>query len=962
LFKPVYNLLMNKYLLLIICFISNLISLLAQTTPEKWGDQGNGTYINPILNADYSDPDVIRVGVKYYMVASDFHFLGMQVLESDDMVNWKLISKIYDRFDFPGWNENQRYAGGSWAPAIRFHDGKFWVFFCTPHEGLFMTNATNPAGQWSPLHLVQKVEKWEDPCPFWDGDGNAYLGRSKHGAGPIIIHKMSSDGKRLLDEGVTVYTGPVAEGTKIFKKDGFYYMSIPEGGVERGWQTVLRSKNIYGPYEKKVVLEQGSTSINGPHQGAIVDTPDGEWYFYHFQHVGTLGRVVHLQPLSWSDGWPVIGVDIDRNGIGEPVYTWKKPIASTDIFAPQTDDYFTDPYLSPQWQFNHNPVDKAWSLTSSPGNLVINALKSTTFRLARNTLTQKLMGYKSEATVAMDLSGMADGQRSGLVCMGKENQLLGVKSENGKKVLYISNDTTENVIATLNTKQVYLRVSVDIPAKAFKFSYSTDNVHFTACGQSFFIRFGYWKGARLGLYCYNIKKDDGSASFMWFKYKHDGPEKQKITEADSIVANIALTSFPNRDIQVTCPQDKAQATCRQVLQHAIDSCTLLGGGRVVVHAGTYFLNGNLILKSNVNLHLLQDACLLFSGKTDDFLPVVQTRWEGTELYGHSPMIYAYHAENIAITGNGTIDAQGGLEFAAWAANEAPDRDRLRDMGEKLIPVNERVFGKGTILRPSCIQPLGCSRILIEGVTIKNSPFWTIHPVYCDNVVVRGVTIDSHFPNNDGCDPESTSNVLIENCIFRTGDDAVAIKAGRDADGRWVGRPSRNIVIRNCLFESECNGLCIGSEMSGGVENVYMDNIQIGTVKNALYFKSNRDRGGYIRNVQVSNIQIERSKGAILRFETNYFGFRGGTHASQYEQFSIKNVVAESSDNYAIFMDGYEEKPIRDITIEHFHVRKAAYPYYLKCVSNIQLTDASVNSVSLPVSPKESANRITLDVY
>ncbi|MBP1677516.1 MAG: beta-xylosidase [Bacteroidetes bacterium] len=953
---------MNKYLLLIICFVSNLISLLAQTTPEKWGDQGNGTYINPILNADYSDPDVIRVGVKYYMVASDFHFLGMQVLESDDMVNWKLISRIYDRFDFPGWNENQRYAGGSWAPAIRFHDGKFWVFFCTPHEGLFMTNATNPAGPWSPLHLVQKVEKWEDPCPFWDEDGNAYLGRSKHGAGPIIIHKMSPDGKRLLDEGVTVYTGPVAEGTKIFRKDGFYYMSIPEGGVERGWQTVLRSKNIYGPYEKKIVLEQGSTSINGPHQGAIVDTPDGEWYFYHFQHVGTLGRVVHLQPMSWSNGWPVIGVDIDRNGIGEPVYTWKKPIASTDIFAPQTDDHFTDPYLSPQWQFNHNPVDKAWSLTSSPGNLVINALKSNTFRLARNTLTQKLMGYKSEATVAMDLSGMADGQRSGLVCMGKENQLLGVKSENGKKVLYISNDTTENLIATLDTKQVYLRVSVDIPAKAFKFSYSTDNVHFTACGQSFFIRFGYWKGARLGLYCYNIKKDDGSASFMWFKYKHDGPEKQKITEADSIVANIALTSFPNRDIQVTCPQDKAESTCRRVLQHAIDSCSLLGGGRVVVHAGTYFLNGNLILKSNVNLHLLQDACLLFSGKADDFLPVVQTRWEGTELYGHSPMIYAYHAENIAITGSGTIDAQGGLEFAAWAANEAPDRDRLRHMGEKLVPVNERVFGKGTILRPSCIQPLGCSRILIEGVTIKNSPFWTIHPVYCDNVVVRGVTIDSHFPNNDGCDPESTSNVLIENCIFRTGDDAVAIKAGRDADGRWVARPSRNIVIRNCLFESECNGLCIGSEMSGGVENVYMDNIQIGTVKNALYFKSNRDRGGYIRNVQVSNIQIERSKGAILRFETNYFGFRGGIHASQYEQFTIKNVVAESSDNYAIFMDGYEEKPIRDITIEHFHVRKATYPYYLKCVSNIQLTDASVNSVSLPVSPKESANRITLDVY
>lgn len=246
------------------------------TSLNTWGDQGNGTYINPILNADYSDPDVTRVGNKYYMVASDFHFLRMQVLESEDMVNWKLLSQVYSRFDFPGWDTNEHYAGGSWAPSIRHHDGRCWVFFCTPDEGLFMSNATNPAGPWSPLVNVCHVEKWEDPCPFWDDDGQAYLGRSIHGAGPIIIHKMSPDGTKLLDEGRTVYTGPVAEGTKIHKINGYYYLSIPEGGVSEGWQTILRSKNIYGPYEKKVVLEQGSTNINGPHQGAMVDTPYGE--------------------------------------------------------------------------------------------------------------------------------------------------------------------------------------------------------------------------------------------------------------------------------------------------------------------------------------------------------------------------------------------------------------------------------------------------------------------------------------------------------------------------------------------------------------------------------------------------------------------------------------------------------------------------------------------------------------
>ena len=955
---------MKNFLLILLYFINNVLVLSAQGTPGKWGDQGNGTYINPILNADYSDPDVIRVRDKYYMIASDFHFLGMQVLESSDMINWKLISQIYHHFDFPGWDNNQQYAGGSWAPSIRYHDNKFWVFFCTPKEGLFMSNAVNPSGPWSPLHLVKKVEKWEDPCPFWDEDGQAYLGRSRHGAGPIIIHKMSADGTRLLDEGMTVYTGPVAEGTKIFKKDGYYYLSIPEGGVGTGWQTILRSKNIYGPYEKKVVLEQGSTTINGPHQGAIVDTPDDQWAFFHFQHHHALGRVVHLQPMHWENDWPVIGVDFDRNGIGEPVYVCQKPIESKTIFAPQTDDDFSTPNLSLQWQFNHNPTDHAWSLSAHPGSLTLKALKSSTFRLARNTLTQKIMGNISEATIAMDFTEIADGQRCGLACMGKINNVLGIKMEKGQKYLYTSNDTTEISTTFPNGNQIYLRVSIDMTNQKFQYFYSTDNIRFIPYGTSFFFFFGFWKGARIALYCYNKEQEAGTASFQWFIYKHDGPQNKIDNAAEQIISNIARTSFPHKKIKVICPDSASnqKGHSRQLIQRAIDSCSLAGGGHVIISKGIYYLKGNLVLKSDVNLHLEKDAYLLFSGKADDFLPEVWTRWEGTELYGHSPMIYAKHATNIAITGQGTIDAQGGREFASWSQIEVSDRNRLRKMGEKLIPVTERIFGKGTILRPSCIQFMGCSRILVEGITIKNSPFWTIHPVYCDNVIVRSITIDSHYPNNDGCDPESTSNVLIEKCIFRTGDDAIAIKAGRDADGREIGRPSKNIVIRNCLFQSECNGLCIGSEMSGGVENVYMDNIQIGTVKNALYFKSNRDRGGYIRNIQVSNITIERSKGAILRFETNYFGFRGGRHASQYENFRISNVKADCSDHYAIFMDGYEEKPIRNIEIEHFHVRKAAYPYYLKCAENIRLKDTSVNGRNLPEYPEKHKKRVTLDIY
>lgn len=449
------------------------------------------------------------------------------------------------------------------------------------------------------------------------------------------------------------------------------------------------------------------------------------------------------------------------------------------------------------------------------------------------------------------------------------------------------------------------------------------------------------------------------------------PDKQKI------INGIQKTSFPDRRIDVSIddflPNGESKGWISH-LQHAIDSCSLLGGGMVRVSAGTYELNGPLVLKSNVNLHLMEGAYLKFSGKASDFLPVVQTKFEGTELYGHSPMIRAQHQVNIAITGKGTIDAQAGVEMGLWGkveriledgasvSKETPDVQRLRQMGGDCSPVSERIFGEGTYLRPTCIEPYGCSRVLIEGITIKDSPFWTIHPTYCDNVIVRGVTIDSHFPNNDGCDPESSSNVLIEDCVFRCGDDAVAIKAGRDADGRRVGRPSENIVIRRCQFSSECNGLCIGSEMSGGVQNVVMDSVAIGTVKNALYFKSNRDRGGYIRNVKVTNITVQHTQGAVLRFESNYFGYRGGNFPATYENFHIQNVDVASSDHYAIFYDGLPSTPIRDIRVKNFRVKSAPRPYYLFHTRRCTFENCTVNGQPLPLTPPESPKRESCDVW
>jgi beta-xylosidase len=492
----------------------------------SWGDQGNGTYINPVLNADYSDPDIIRTGDDYYMVCSEFHFMGMPVLHSKDLINWTIIARVYDEFKFaPEYDSNERYAGGSWAPAIRFHDNKYWIYFCTPKEGLFMTTAEKPEGPWEPLTQVSNTPGWEDPCPFWDEDGQGYLSRSKVGAGPILIHKLSNDGKKLLDDGFTVYTGPVAEGTKLHKLNGYYYLSIPEGGVGQGWQTILRSKNIYGPFEKKVVLEKGSTNINGPHQGAMIDLPNGEWWFMHFQSVPALGRVCHLEPMFWQDSWPVIGTDIDHNGIGEPVYVWKKPnVGKTyPISAPQSSDEFKSSELGFQWSWNHNPINEAWSLKQYPGYLTLNALHAPTFLKAKNTLTQKIMGPCGEVSTLLLTDKMANGQKAGLSVMGKQYNQVGIVKENGKLSVFADINGTVETLDFKGTR-IYLKATISGQLDTNQFYYSTDNKNLKPIGKEFNVRDGFWKGPKVGLFSYNEKDKGGSARFDWFHYLYDGPK------------------------------------------------------------------------------------------------------------------------------------------------------------------------------------------------------------------------------------------------------------------------------------------------------------------------------------------------------------------------------------------------------------------------------------------------------
>jgi beta-xylosidase len=490
----------------------------------NWGDMGNGYYKNLILFADYSDPDVIRVGSDFYMICSEFHFMGIPVLHSKDLINWTIISRVFDRLDIDSkYNTMEKYGSGSWAPTIRYHDGLFYIYFCTPEEGLYMSTASDPCGPWSSLHEVKRVSGWEDPCPFWDDNGDAYLGRSQLGGGPIFIHRMSPDGKKLLDEGLVVYEGPTAEGTKIYKRNGYYYLVIPEGGVAFGWQTALRAKSIYGPYEKKVVLEQGDTWINGPHQGALVELENGESWFMHFSSTGALGRVCHLQPVTWVDGWPIMGYSKDDASAGEPVTTWKKPEIGTQysICSPQTSDEFDSPCLGKQWQWNHNPQDSMWSLTERPGYLRLRTQPASDILQAKNMLTQKLMGASGIITIELCTENMCDSQKSGLVLLGGQSpDRVYVEIEKGKKFISSVMGNYQNERVEFDQNTIWLRLCINHSLQVICY-YSLDGKLFKYYWNEGQLNPGVWKGARIGLF--TVGGSEGAADFGWFHYGHDGP-------------------------------------------------------------------------------------------------------------------------------------------------------------------------------------------------------------------------------------------------------------------------------------------------------------------------------------------------------------------------------------------------------------------------------------------------------
>lgn len=505
-----------------------------------------GNYTNPILFADYSDPDVIRVGRDYYMVSSSFHLSpGIPILKSRDLVHWTIIGYVLPKlphgplYDMPGPHTltdmiskpigGTKYASGVWAPSIRHHNGLFYVYWPTPDEGIFMATAKDPAGPWSEPVTVKAGPGLEDPCPFWDDDGTAWLIHGKVGAGPLILHRMSADGKTLLDEGVVVAEDkvklPVLEGPKLYKRNGWYYIFAPIGGVGTGPQAVGRAKAITGPYEWRVVLEPGSTDVQGPHQGGYVETPEGTGWFAHFNSTGAFGRIVHLQPVKWVSDWPVMGEPLANGTSGQPVMRYAMPARATKDRL-QDSDEFSSKRLGLQWSWNHNPDDRRWSLAARPGFMRLTAGKADWLSTARNTLTQILQGPHSRFTTRIDVSRMAEGQRAGLSLFGVRPSWIGVVRTGGRNVLTLANQGFEFPGIELPGATIDLRAEVGIE-QTVSYSYSLDGKAFVPIGAGIALsKFSWWKGSRPALFTF-IKGDSGtrgqtgSVDVDWFRVEHN---------------------------------------------------------------------------------------------------------------------------------------------------------------------------------------------------------------------------------------------------------------------------------------------------------------------------------------------------------------------------------------------------------------------------------------------------------
>ena len=528
---------------------------MAQYRSEVWGsDEGNGMYRNPVLHADYSDPDVCAVGEDYFLTASSFNCTpGLPILHSKDLVNWKIVNYALKKVEPVEYYNEARHGKGVWAPSIRFHEGVFYIYWGDPDFGIFMVKTRDPYGEWDKPVLVKAGKGMIDPCPLWDDDGRVYLAHAWAGSrakfnSVLTVCELNKEGTKVISDPILVFDGNdgvnhTIEGAKFYKRNGFYYLFAPAGGVVSGWQLVMRSKNVYGPYEPRIVMAQGKTDINGPHQGGWVDTPAGESWFLHFQDKGAYGRVLHLNPMKWVNDWPVIGVDKDGDGCGDPVSRYRKP--KTDktypIETPVESDEFDTRKLGLQWEWHANYQD-VFGFTTNMGYVRIYGHELSphfkNFWEVPNLLMQKFPAEEFTATAKLKVSAKDDGQLSGLIIMGWDYSWIGVEKQEEKFLLKqaVCKDAEQGNLEQVSTlavlepsrkfeaglfpnyeREIYIRVHVGKGAYC-RFSYSLDGKKFTEAGTLFKARQGKWIGAKVGMFSVTPHgKERGWVDVDWFR-------------------------------------------------------------------------------------------------------------------------------------------------------------------------------------------------------------------------------------------------------------------------------------------------------------------------------------------------------------------------------------------------------------------------------------------------------------
>ncbi|MCR5779535.1 MAG: glycoside hydrolase 43 family protein [Bacteroidaceae bacterium] len=541
-----------KYFCLVLAL--NTLWVDAQYKSEVWSpDNGDGTYMNPVLYADYSDPDVCAVGEDYYLSASSFNCVpGLPILHSRDLVNWEIVGHALQELDPKEVFDRPQHGKGVWAPSIRYHNDSLYIYWGNPDQGIFMVKRPTPnpshegRGEWSEPICVIAGKGMIDPCPLWDEDGHCYLvnawANSRAGFNSVLsVRELSADGTRVIGRPRIVFDGGqenhTTEGPKFYKRDGYYWIMCPAGGVAMGWQLAMRSKSPYGPYEWKRVMWQGKTDVNGPHQGAWVHTAFGEDWFLHFNDKGAYGRVVYLQPVDWSSGWPMMGNN------GEPYTKYRKPLthSPSPITNPQESDEFNNGLLGLQWQWHAN-YHQFYGQPTADGTYRLYTMDLLTEYKSLwdvpNLLLQKPTAPCFTVTTKVRFAAKEDGQYGGLVMMGRDYSALVIcrdgdafqlrrhtcmSADEGQseeqQTIITSQPTDRDTIPYSPAIYLDLYLRLSVRDGIANFSYSSDNKHFKAAGEPFKMREGKWIGAKFGFVaeCIDCKASRGWLDIDWVR-------------------------------------------------------------------------------------------------------------------------------------------------------------------------------------------------------------------------------------------------------------------------------------------------------------------------------------------------------------------------------------------------------------------------------------------------------------